>query len=110
MVLHEMDQESYLASTMAIDHQPMSIAKGITVVPALGDPRRERPSAVYGHFVNVPIRVNVKFPQISGHLPNVVVQGVMCLAHAPSPARPSLRRAATCHVRTLLHRPMGVRS
>ena len=25
-----------------------------TVVPALGDPRRERPPAMYGHFVNVP--------------------------------------------------------
>ena len=41
-----------------------------TVVPALGDPRRERPPAVYGHFVNVPTHVNVKLPLISGHLPN----------------------------------------
>ena len=41
-----------------------------TVVPALGDPRRERPPAVYGHFVNVPIHSNVKLPVISGHLPN----------------------------------------
>ena len=24
------------------------------VVPALGDPRRERPPAVYGHVINVP--------------------------------------------------------
>ena len=41
-----------------------------TVVPAFGDPRRERPSAVYGHFVNVPTHFNVKLPLISGHLPN----------------------------------------
>ena len=44
--------------------------KATTVVPALGDPRRERPPAVYGHFVNVPTHVNVKLPVISGHLPN----------------------------------------
>ena len=31
----------------------------ITVVPALGDPRRERPPAVYGHVINVPTHVNV---------------------------------------------------
>ena len=41
-----------------------------TVVPALCDPRRERPPAVYGHFVNVPTHFNVKLPLISGHLPN----------------------------------------
>ena len=41
-----------------------------TVVPALGDPHRERPPAVYGHFVNVPTHFNVKWPLISGHLPN----------------------------------------
>ena len=41
-----------------------------TVVPALGDPRRERPPAVYGHFVNVPTHFNVKLPVISSHLPN----------------------------------------
>ena len=41
-----------------------------TVVPALGDPRRERSPAVYGHFVNVPTHFNVKLPLISGHLPN----------------------------------------
>ena len=41
-----------------------------TVVPALGDPRRERPPAVYGHFDNVPTHINVKLPLISGHLPN----------------------------------------
>ena len=41
-----------------------------TVVPALGDPRRERPPAVYGHFVNVPTHFNVNLPLISGHLPN----------------------------------------
>ena len=41
-----------------------------TVVPALGDPRRERPPAVYGHFVNVPTHFNVKLNVISGHLPN----------------------------------------
>ena len=42
----------------------------ITVVPALGDPRRERPPAVCGHFVNVPTHFKVKLPVISGHLPN----------------------------------------
>ena len=41
-----------------------------TVVPALGDPRRERPPAVYGHLVNVPTHFNVKLPVISSHLPN----------------------------------------
>ena len=42
-----------------------------TVVPALGDPRRERPPAMYGHVINVPTHFNVKLPAISGHLPNV---------------------------------------
>ena len=41
-----------------------------TVVPALGDPRRERPPVMYGHIINVPTHVNVKVPAISGHLPN----------------------------------------
>ena len=41
-----------------------------TVVPALGDPRRERPPAVCGHFVNAPTHFKVKLPVISGHLPN----------------------------------------
>ena len=41
-----------------------------TVVPALGDPRRERPPAVSGHFVHVPTHFNVNLPLISGHLPN----------------------------------------
>ena len=41
-----------------------------TVVPSLGDPRRERPPAVYGHFVDVPTHFNVKLPLFSGHLPN----------------------------------------
>ena len=44
--------------------------KCATVVPALGDPRRERPPAVCGHFVNVPTYFKVKLPVISGHLPN----------------------------------------
>ena len=35
-----------------------------TVVPALGDPRRERPPAVYGHVINVPTHFNVKLPAI----------------------------------------------
>ena len=41
-----------------------------TVEPALGDPLRERPPAVCGHFVNVPTHFKVKLPVISGHLPN----------------------------------------
>ena len=41
-----------------------------TVVPALGDHRRERPPAVCGHLINVPTHFNVKLPPISGHLPN----------------------------------------
>ena len=36
----------------------------------MGDPRRERPPAVYGHVVNVPTHLNVKIPAIGGHLPN----------------------------------------
>ena len=36
----------------------------------LGRPRRERPPAVCGHFVNVPTHFKVKLPVISGHLPN----------------------------------------
>ena len=41
-----------------------------TVVPAMGDPRRERPPAVYGHVTNVPTHVNVKLHAIGEHLPN----------------------------------------
>ena len=39
-------------------------------MPALGDPRRERPPAVYVHVINVPTHVNVTLPAIGGHLPN----------------------------------------
>ena len=46
------------------------LSNNYTVVPALGDPRRERPPAVCGHFVNVPTHFKVKLPVISGHLPN----------------------------------------
>ena len=46
------------------------VSKSNTVVPALGDPRRERPPAMYGHIINVPTHFNVKLPAISGHLPN----------------------------------------
>ena len=41
-----------------------------TVAAALGDPRRERPPAVYGHVTNVPTHFNVKLPPIGGHLPD----------------------------------------
>ena len=41
-----------------------------TVVPALGDPRRERTPAMYGHVINVPTHFNVTLPAIGGHLPN----------------------------------------
>ena len=41
-----------------------------TVLPALGDPSRERPPDVYGHVVKVPTHLNVKLPAIGGHLPN----------------------------------------
>ena len=41
-----------------------------TVVPALGNPRRERPPALYAHVINVPTHFNVKLPVIGGHLPN----------------------------------------
>ena len=44
--------------------------EGNTVVPALGDHRRERPPAVCRHLINVPTHFNVKLPPISGHLPN----------------------------------------
>ena len=40
------------------------------LVPALGDPRRDRPPDVYGHVINVPTHINVKLPAIGGHLPN----------------------------------------
>ena len=42
----------------------------MNVVPALGDPRRERPPDVYCHVFNVPTHLNVKLPAIGGHLPN----------------------------------------
>ena len=42
----------------------------LTVVPALGDPRRERPPAVYGHVINVKTHFNVELPVIGGYLPN----------------------------------------
>ena len=41
-----------------------------TVVPVLGDSRRERPHTVCGHVINVPTHLNVKLPAIGGHLPN----------------------------------------
>ena len=41
---------------------------------------------------------------------NVVVQGILRLAPPPPPTRPSLWRAATFHVATLLPGPEGVRS
>ena len=40
--------------------------KNITVVPALGDHRRERPPAVCGHLINVPTHFNVKLPPMRG--------------------------------------------
>ena len=45
----------------------------VTVVPALGDPRRERTPAMYGHVINVPTHFNAKLPAIGGHLPNADV-------------------------------------
>ena len=48
----------------------MPIRFFVTVVPALGDHRRERPPAVCGHIINVPTHVNVTLPPISGHPPN----------------------------------------
>ena len=36
-----------------------NVCSKITIVPALGDPRRERPPAVYGHVINVPTYFNV---------------------------------------------------
>ena len=41
-----------------------------TVVPAMGDPRRERTTDMYGHVINVPTHPNVKLPAIGRHLPN----------------------------------------
>ena len=41
-----------------------------TVVPALGDPRHERPPGVYGHVIKVPTHFNVKLSAIGGHLAN----------------------------------------
>ena len=36
----------------------------------MGDPRRERPSDVHGHVINVPTPFKVKLPAVGGHLPN----------------------------------------
>ena len=55
-----------------------------TVVPALGNPCRERPPAVYGHFVNVPTHFNVKLPVISGHLPVTWTRTVIHWLSAPA--------------------------
>ena len=41
-----------------------------TVVPALGDPRREWPPDVYGHAINIPTHFNIKLLAIGGHLTN----------------------------------------
>ena len=50
-------------------------ANGVyTVLPALGDPSRERPPAVFGHVINVPTHFNVPIrpsderpPAMCGH-------------------------------------------
>ena len=54
-----------------------------TVVPALGDPHRDRPPAMYGHIINVPTHFNVKLPAISGHLPNADADSQYCCPAAP---------------------------
>ena len=43
---------------------------GSTVVPAMGDPRREQSPAGYGHVVSVPTHLPVTFPKTGGHLPD----------------------------------------
>ena len=48
-----------------------------TAVPALGDPRCERPPAVHGHVINVPTHFNVKLPAIGGHLPNADINSLV---------------------------------
>ena len=50
-------------------HGVFNLRHAGTVVPALGDPRRERPPDVYGHVIKVPTHLNVTLP-IGGHLPN----------------------------------------
>ena len=53
-----------------------------TVVPALDDPRRERPPDVYGHVTNVPTHLNVKLPAIGGgHLPNAYTDSHLLVVH-----------------------------
>ena len=42
----------YKSSTSSLNH--MCTKYSSTVVPALGDPRRERPPALYGHVINAP--------------------------------------------------------
>ena len=69
-VLHCLHVLSTCDSGWCIYVAKKKLALLYTVVPALGDPRRERPPAVCGHFVNVPTHFNVKLPVISGHLPN----------------------------------------
>ena len=61
----------YLLLILPLDPMGLICMAAIhTVVPALGDPRHERPPAVCGHFVNVPTHFKVKLPVISSHLPN----------------------------------------
>ena len=40
-------------------HSLSTTSSSTTVVPALGDPRRERPPAVYGHSINAPTHFKV---------------------------------------------------
>ena len=51
----------------------VNISFGSTVVPALSDSSRERPSDVYGHVINGPTHLYVKLPAIGGHLHNADV-------------------------------------
>ena len=59
----------------------------------MGDPRRERPPAVYGHVINAPTQFNVKLPAIDGHLPKGsftiidIYESVQRVGFLPTPSR-----------------------
>ena len=53
------DNTSYITGEKSEEIFNFNLLVVCTVVPALGDPRRERPPAVYGHDINVPTHFNV---------------------------------------------------
>ena len=97
-----------------------------TVVPALGDPRRERPPVVYGHVNNVPTHFNVKLPAIGRHLRNADADSHLLVVRTcyngqckqiprfrwsfqPKSANSTYRSRQSCHCgRVEFGRPVGL--